>query len=175
MPNDQHPIPARGPPKSIHPAVWIGGGIAGLALMLCLCTGAGVGVYAWSRAGKKADGEKAEKAKDGKKAPTPIVMADLIDNPANYKGRTITLHATVDDLIFPEKGDSLRHHIGRDVKFNCTRRNDKGIMDRLDIVIFLPADLSVPNVGYLDRVVVVFTCNEGNLRSGNVAKSIARP
>jgi hypothetical protein len=98
-----------------------------------------------------------------------INVSDFITHAAAYKNRSITLALTVDEPIDRLQGQSLRDFVGRDVKF--MNSGPKG--ERLNIVITIPAGLSVPDVARSDEVSVTFLCSLGNLSRGNEAQMIA--
>lgn len=102
---------------------------------------------------------------------TSFDWADFIDNTGNYKGKTITLTLRVNSSVFADEGRSLRNLIGRNVELYGFGPNS----ERLDVIVSIPSDLSVPNVAFAESVVVTFLCKEGNLRRGNEAKAIKRP
>jgi hypothetical protein len=95
-----------------------------------------------------------------------INIADFIRNPAAYRGKAITLDLKVDEAI--ANGQTLRDYLGRAVKFRTS--GPKG--ERLDLVITLPRDSEVPEVGHGDVVTVTFVCTRGSLREGNEARFI---
>ena len=107
-----------------------------------------------------------------KRNQTQFDIVDFIDNTMKYKGKQLTIPVIVEEPIFRDDGRSLRDCIGRTVKFYSFGPNTD---TRLDIVILLPRDLSVPNACYGDEVKVTFVCKEGNLQIGNEAKAIVRP
>jgi hypothetical protein len=99
-----------------------------------------------------------------------VNLSHLLGQPAAYKGKTITLTLTIDDGIDRSKGQSLRQHTNRNVKF--TARGPKG--ERLFLVIRVPGTISIPEAASGDEVVVTFACMRGDLREGNEAKSIEK-
>jgi len=94
-----------------------------------------------------------------------INMAHFIKNTPTYKGKTITLGLKIDE---GNQGRSLRDFMGKDVKFAAIAPNG----EHLNLVITIPEGLSVPDLSYSSDVVVTFICKRGELRQGNVAKSI---
>jgi hypothetical protein len=94
-----------------------------------------------------------------------INISEFMSHTAAYKGKTITLLLKV-DLSGP--GKSLGDHQGSDVKFMAV--GPKG--EHLNLVITIPEGLTAPDAGQSDDVVVTFFCQSGQLRQGNVAKSI---
>jgi hypothetical protein len=99
-----------------------------------------------------------------------VNIRDLMQNTAAYKGRIITLALKVDEASDRGRGKSLRDYVGRDVKFTTT--GPKG--ERLNVVIRVPEDVSVPEVGQLEEVSITFLCARGALRQGNEAKIIEK-
>ena len=99
-----------------------------------------------------------------------INIGDFIANSAAYKGKIISLTLKVDEPGVKNRGQSLREYAGRDAKFTTT--GPKG--ERLNLVITLPKDVSVPE-GSSDEFLVRFVCTRGNLRQGNEARSIESP
>jgi hypothetical protein len=99
-----------------------------------------------------------------------VNLADLLHNPAAYKGKSIMLVLQVDEDIDRGQGQSLRDYVGRDVKFTTVAAGG----ERLDLVITIPQGLSVPDVGRSEEVSVTFVCTRGDLRQGNEARLIER-
>jgi len=97
-----------------------------------------------------------------------INLDHFIKNTATYKGKTLTLGLKLDEAIDKAKGRSLRDFVGRDVRFQTSAPNG----EHLSLVITIPPDMSVPEVGNSDDVVVTFICQRGDLRQGNLAKLI---
>jgi len=97
-----------------------------------------------------------------------INIAHFIKNTPTYKGKTITLGLKVDEAIAKAEGQSLRDFVGRPVKFMTTSPTGQ----QLNLVITIPAGMSVPEAGHLEDVVVTFVCRRGNLRDGNEATSV---
>jgi hypothetical protein len=99
-----------------------------------------------------------------------INISDFMNHTAAYKGKTITLILKIDESSTagkasqPEKGT-------REVKF--TTVGPKG--EHLNLVIGVPEEVSVPEVGPSDDVVVTFVCTQGSLRQGNHAKAVQIP
>jgi hypothetical protein len=100
-----------------------------------------------------------------------VNVADFLGRPAAYKGKTITLALKVHEPIARDKGQSLRDYLGRYVRF--TGSGPKGA--RFSLVLKLPPDLAVPDVGNSDEVRVTFVCTQGDLRQGNLARAITKP
>jgi hypothetical protein len=92
-------------------------------------------------------------------------------NTGAYKGKTITLGLRLDEPAASSSGQTLRDFVGRNVKFGAT--GPKG--ERLSLIIKIPENLTVPEVGSSDEVRVTFTCTRGDLRQGNEARSIEKP
>ena len=101
-------------------------------------------------------------------------FVDFIDNTENYKGQNIQLTMIVASPIWLAKGQSLRNYSGKSVEFMAFEPGS-GAKIRLDIVVDIPAGLSVPKVGNGAKVEVSFVSKDGNLQYGNEAVSIARP
>jgi hypothetical protein len=99
-----------------------------------------------------------------------VNLADFSHNTPAYKGKTITLGLKIDEPIAQDRGQSLRDYVGRYVRF--TASGPKG--ERVSLVIRIPSDLTVPEVGNSDEVRVTFVCTQGDLRQGNLARSIER-
>jgi hypothetical protein len=100
-----------------------------------------------------------------------INLRDFISHTAAYKGKSITLVLKVDEAIKGSQGQSSRSLVGRNVKFATI--GPKGEM--LNITIAIPENLSVPEVGIAEEVLVTFVCTRGSLRDGNEAKIVERP
>lgn len=101
---------------------------------------------------------------------TKINIANFIHRPQGYKGRIITLRLHVDDPAVGA-GRTLRERVGHDVRFTTT--GPKG--EQLKLVITIPRDLSVPDVGGGGEVTVTFVCGDGSTEHGNTAKAILNP
>ena len=97
-----------------------------------------------------------------------INIPHFIKHTAAYKGKTISLALKVDEAIAKDQGQSLRDFVGRNAKFMTTAPTG----EPLNLVVSIPADMPVPEVGRGDDVVVTFVCKHGSLREGNEAKSI---
>jgi hypothetical protein len=100
-----------------------------------------------------------------------INISDFISNTGAYKGKVIMLPLRIDEPSVAAQDPSLRNYLGRDVHF--TTRGPKG--ERLDLVIRISEDLSVPEVGSAGEVFVTFVCTRGSLRQGNEARAIQTP
>ena len=99
-----------------------------------------------------------------------INIADFIHHTAAYKGKTITIILKMDQTSVPSQA-SPRDHAGQEVQF--TTVGPKG--EQLKLVIAIPQELSLPNVGPSDDVMVTFVCTQGSLRQGNQAKAVQIP
>jgi hypothetical protein len=99
-----------------------------------------------------------------------VNLSHLLEQPAAYKGRTMSLTLTIDEGIDRSQGQSLRQLTNRDVKF--TARGPKG--ERLVLVIRIPETISIPEAASGDEVVVTFLCSRGELSEGNEAKAIEK-
>ena len=97
-----------------------------------------------------------------------INIPHLIKNTSTYKGKTITLDVVIDEPI--PGGKLLRDYRGRDVKVSAA--GPKG--EKLLLVISIPANLAVPEVGRAEEVSVTFVCTRGNLQQGNEATLIEK-
>jgi hypothetical protein len=97
-----------------------------------------------------------------------VNLSHLFQQPAAYKGKTITLTLTIDEGSDRTEGPSLRLSTNRNVKF--TARGPRG--EHLGLVIWVPENVSIPEVARGDEVIVTFTCSRGDLREGNEARSI---
>lgn len=94
---------------------------------------------------------------------------DFIDNPEKYKGQVLefTMRNTSSVGKF---GVPLRERSGTWARFSLGESGASA-----DVAVEIPADLDMPNVGYFDKVVVRFRCNDGDLLHGNEAIEIRRP
>jgi hypothetical protein len=99
-----------------------------------------------------------------------VNLSHFLQQTGAYKGKTITLTLTIDMGIDRSKGQSLRQHTNRDVKF--TASDPKGA--RGNLVIRIPETISIPEAASGDEVVVTFACSRGELRQGNEAKAIEK-
>jgi hypothetical protein len=97
-----------------------------------------------------------------------INIGHFTKSTATYKGKTITLGLKLDELSANEQGKSLRDFVGRDAKFTTTASTG----EHLRLVISIPEGISLPEAADSDDLVVTFLCQHGDLRHGNVAKSI---
>lgn len=102
---------------------------------------------------------------------------DFKDNTMNYKGKIIE-----DKFYYGNNGQTLRSLVETfknlsDEKFIPVNLyhydNDR---NRCDITVQLPIELKVPNVmSGGEKVIINFTCFEGDLNNGNIVNSIVRP
>jgi hypothetical protein len=99
-----------------------------------------------------------------------INISDFIHHTVAYKGKTITLILKMDQASAPSQA-SPRDHAGQEVQF--TTVGPKG--EHLKLVIAIPQEMSLPNVGPSDDVMVTFVCTQGSLRQGNQAKAVQIP
>ena len=100
-----------------------------------------------------------------------VNIPNFIANPGSYKGKTMSLELKVAEAIDRGKGQSLRDYAGKEVKFSAAGPK----AERLNLVIKIPAGLTVPEVGQSDSVRVTFTCTQGSLSQGNEARLIELP
>ena len=100
-----------------------------------------------------------------------VNVANFIGNTAAYKQKTITLWLKVDEPVHRDRGESLRGHAGRNVRFQVAAPGS----GPSNLAIFLPPDLAVPDVGFGDEVMVRFACKRGSLSQGNEAVSMEVP
>ena len=97
-----------------------------------------------------------------------INIPHFIKDTSTYKGKTITLDVVIDEAI--PAGKLLRDYRGQDVKVSAV--GPKG--EKLLLVIAIPANLAVPEVGRAEEVSVTFVCTRGNLQQGNEATLIEK-
>jgi hypothetical protein len=97
-----------------------------------------------------------------------INIPHFIKNTSTYKGKTITLDVLVDETIPP--GKSLMDYRGRDVRVSAT--GPKG--EKLLLVIKIPKEIAVPELGRAAEVSVTFVCTQGKLLQGNDATLIEK-
>ena len=95
-----------------------------------------------------------------------INTADFIKHSMAYKGKTITLILRMDPASAKTPASGQR---GRDLTFT------KADADNLSIVITMPEEISIPQVGPSDDLMVTFVCGQGSLRQGNIAKAVQIP
>jgi hypothetical protein len=100
-----------------------------------------------------------------------VNILHFTNNPATYQGKTISLILKMRDTGSANQDQFLRDYVGKNVTFTARASKDQ----QLNIVITLPANLSIPDVRVSDEVRVVFTCTRGSLQQGNEAKSIESP
>ena len=101
----------------------------------------------------------------------------MIDNPENLKGKTLKSVFTYDLDRGTQIKDGLKDLLNQSNKGLNIKCYSYGLGEGgqlLDIVFFISKDMKVPNVHYLDRVIVEFICEEGNLNRGNRVISITR-
>jgi hypothetical protein len=99
-----------------------------------------------------------------------INISDFINHTVAYKGKTITLILKMDQTSVPSQA-SPRDRAGQEVQF--TTVGPKG--EHLKLMITIPEEVSVPEVGPSDDVMVTFVCSQGSLRQGNQAKAVQIP
>jgi hypothetical protein len=99
-----------------------------------------------------------------------INISDFINHTPAYKGKTITLILKMDPTSVASQAKP-RDHAGQEVQF--TTLGPKG--EQLKLVITIPQEVSLPNVGPSDDVMVTFVCTQGSLRQGNQAKAVQIP
>lgn len=99
-------------------------------------------------------------------------FADLQDNPQRFKGRRLRIKASVNTNV----GESIRTYVGKrsPAPFQASRFDENFNSISVSFNVRIPAGMEVPDADYSDAVIVMFDCNEGNLRRGNVAVSIDR-
>lgn len=97
-------------------------------------------------------------------------LAEFIDYPERFKGKTIQARLDIEEPIFGDKGDSLRNYAGKDVRFFAI--GDK--LERLNVTIRMP-DKGLPNAVFPNPLLITFRCKEGRLDTGNEALQVARP
>lgn len=97
-------------------------------------------------------------------------IAELIDHPERFKGKTLKLSLSIDTPIFGSEGDSLRKYAGKDVQFFGYGDKDQ----KLNITIQMPQK-DIPNAVSPDTLAVTFICKDGALNTGNVATRVERP
>lgn len=95
-----------------------------------------------------------------------INTADFIKHSMAYKGKTITLILRMDPASAKPPASRQR---GRDLTFT------KADADNLSIVITVPEEVSIPQVGPSDDLMVTFVCGQGSLRQGNIARVVQIP
>jgi hypothetical protein len=99
-----------------------------------------------------------------------VNLTDFFHNTTAYKGKTVTLTLMVDEAPAPNSSPNLKEFVGRYVKFRAS--GPKG--EKLNLVIKIPQTLTVPDVGIAEEVRVTFVCEQGDLRQGNVARSVVK-
>jgi hypothetical protein len=100
-----------------------------------------------------------------------VNLAHFFQQPAAYRGKTLTLQLRVDDAIDRERGESLRQFTNRYVRFVADRPSG----ELFHLVIRIPEDIPMPDAAKGDTVVMTFLCSRGNLQQGNEAKAIEKP
>ena len=95
-------------------------------------------------------------------------FGQLSDYPERFKGKRLRLKA----VIWGGAERSLKRYVGRrgGAPFKVM---DGGV--HVDLKVFIPEGMEVPNASWPERAIVEFDCNEGRLKQGNVAVSISRP
>ena len=102
---------------------------------------------------------------------------EMIDNTENFKGKTLKSVFTYNLDGTTDIKDGLKDLMNQSINGLNIKCYSYGLgkgSNKLDIVFFIPKDMKVPNVHYLDRVIVEFICEEGNLNIGNRVISITR-
>jgi hypothetical protein len=93
-------------------------------------------------------------------------MLDFMDNTAKFKGKTLTLRASV---WWPDfQLATLRDCVGKEVDLTRWTRTD----GKLEVKVMLPAGLDLPNAKRGDDLLVTFECQKGSLKEGNIATKI---
>ena len=100
----------------------------------------------------------------GGSATTSASINDFIDNTQKYKNETLQFKMQMGS-------GELRQRIGGAAQFFLM---DLDSGSSANVIVQIPRNLAVPNVSYMDPVVVAFKCTEGQLDSGNVATEIRR-
>ena len=100
-----------------------------------------------------------------------VNLAHFFQQPASYRGKTLTLQLRVDDAIERDRGQSLRQFTNRYVRFLA----DGPRGELFHLVIRIPEDIPLPDAAKGDTVIVTFLCSRGNLQQGNEAKAIEKP
>lgn len=119
-----------------------------------------VGAYFLGGAGKAPRGDEvsADVSRDAKL---------LVDDTAKAKGKTFTFKLSPAPSF---NNETLRDFVGKDLEFTGYENNVK-----VTVTITIPHQLTVPNSTSVEKVLVTFTCTEGDLKRGNVATKIVRP
>jgi hypothetical protein len=113
-------------------------------------------------------GASAEDKKDETPKPQNELISDFVDNPAKYKGKTLTLQVTyVTKLIPLNKQDGEKA-----VPFTALDPNNKA---KLILGLDIPKGLKLPAAMNDEEVIVTFKCEAGSASKSNVAVSIVRP
>jgi hypothetical protein len=97
-----------------------------------------------------------------------VNVSNFAKQTTTYKGKTVTLSLKIDESINKNQSQSLRELVGKDAHFTTATPDG----ERLNLIISIPQDLSVPDATAGDDLVVTFVCQRGDLRQGNVAKLI---
>lgn len=92
-------------------------------------------------------------------------LSEFKDHTERFKGKRLRIPSTV----WTNPGVSIRRFIGKSTGAPF-RAEDFDVEFR----VYIPDGLEVPNATFSEEVMVIFDCNEGSLRRGNVAKSVKR-
>jgi hypothetical protein len=138
--------------------VWIAGGATLSVLLVGGLVAAVIVIYAVTRVREAAaKGTTRENV-----ASADPLITDLIHDAGKFKGKTLTVTLYVGSIV-----GTLRDRLGQEQGF-FTFAGNAG----LDLTVFLPKGLAVPDAKSGAKVKVTFVCKDGDLRHGNEAQEI---
>ncbi len=106
----------------------------------------------------------------------------MMDKPGELKGKTLKgvfIYDGFEGETYKDIGEGLKNFLEKSNegiygKFYRYSSNDVGNY-RLNVVLFIPKNIDVPNVSYGDsNLIIEFMCEEGNPSKGNRVISIER-
>lgn len=105
---------------------------------------------------------------------------EFLDNTVNFKGQTLKsefiYNGDVNENSIKLGLSELLANSEKGISIKCYKYGGQVASDgRLDVILFIPKDVKVPNAHYLDEITIEFTCEEGKTNSGNKVISIIRP
>lgn len=104
-------------------------------------------------------------------------VIDFVDNTSKFKGTIQKMHCRY--AFAPRNSFTLRGQRGGQCVFYDDYYPDyernRAETNLFFITVYVPAELTVPNIDGGDEVYLEFECTEGSLNQGNIAVSIVRP
>jgi hypothetical protein len=172
---------------------WVAGGVAACLLFAFACCGCGGFFVVWPAFVKVQETAKTNAkvqeippsgAEVGGGVPSAKLVvinsyenaSDFVDNIAKYKGKTVTMPMQMDWRNTHVKGEqtTVRDFAGQDIMLHGIFFGRASSVS-VDITARIPSDTTkLPAAKALDGLLITFTCNDGDLRLGNVVTEIKR-